>query len=128
MSDYQIGEFVTARSTQLMFLIVGHFAKKGIDCTWDVTDIHQSHREWLLGFNYKIKNRTTCFFLSVRGHIARLKSSSPSSIARYIEDDDRSLSTKISDHGDIIAYEPGSVDYNIIDTVLEICNSAALPH
>jgi hypothetical protein len=126
MSDRQIGEFTTARSTKLMFLIVGHFAQEGIDCTWDVTDIRQQGREWLLGFNYNIGR--THFYLSVRGHIARLKSSNPQNIARWIEDDDRSLSTKMSDHDDIIAYKPGMVDYNIIDTVLEICNSAVPPH
>ncbi|MGL6195865.1 MAG: tetratricopeptide repeat protein, partial [Thermoguttaceae bacterium] len=127
MSEQEIGNFLAHRSLQIRMLIEGMFLEQGIEVKIEVIDGHFGDNDWLFtsGYVFRCKSRNDEFYLSMRGHIARIKSDNPRDIARWIEGD-VGLQTKISNKADIIAYKTGT-SQELINQVVNLCNTAVLP-
>ena len=125
-NDEMLGQYVANRAMQLRLLIQGNFFRQGIELCIEVIDGHFGDNDWLFvpGFVFRCGNDV--FYLSTRGHIARLQSYDPNDSMRWIESD-VGLQARMSNKDDIIAYPTGT-SQSIIDQVLAICNSAALLH
>jgi len=121
-----LGRYVAQRAFQLRMLIEGHFLRQNLSCSIRMVDGDFGDNSWLFepGFAFHVNGAE--FYLSIRGHISRFQSHNPQDIAQWIEGD-VGLQTKMSDKDDIIAYEIGTSE-EIIEQVLAICNSAALPY
>ena len=126
MSDQEIAQFLTQRCVQLRMLMEGHFLKQGLELKiWVLEDKDFGDNHWLFQPGYGFQCRKGTFYLSSRGHTSRFKSNNPLDIARWIEND-VGLQTRMSYKDDIIAYQTGTPT-ELIDQVIDICNSAALP-
>ena len=125
MNDYMIAQVAAGRGVQLRMLVQTHCANRGLSFNVTVFDGQLGDNSWLFEPGYIFQCGGDTFVLSMRGHISRLMSKDPHDIARWIEGD-TGLRTKISNRDDIIAYEAGT-SVEIIDQILGICNSAAMP-
>ena len=128
MTDQEMGMYVARCAFQVRMLIEGHFLNQGVQLRIEVMDgyFNDENKDWLFAPGYAFHSGKGVFYLSLRGHISRLQSSNPYDIARWIESD-AGLQAKLSKNDDIVAYET-STSKELIDQVLEICNSASLPH
>ena len=126
MSDYAMVQFVTQRAIQLRMLIEGHFLNQGIKLHIETIDGHFGDNDWLFSPGIAFRCGNDVFYVSARGHISRLQSKNPNDIVRWIGDD-VGIPAKLSNKDDIIAYPTGT-SQGVIDQVLAICNSAALPN
>jgi len=126
MSDQMMAQFVARRAMQLRMLIEGRFLNQGIELRVEMIDGHFGDNDWLFSPGFAFDCGSGKFYLSTRGHISRLQSKNPNDICRWIESDAH-LQAKMSSKDDIIAYPTGT-SQSIIDQVLDVCNSAALPN
>ena len=126
MSDYEIAQFVARRAMQLRMLIEGYFLKQGVEFEIVMIDDRFGDNGWLFKPGYIFKCEKGEFYLSTRGHTSKFKSRDPSNIIGWIQDD-VGIQARLSNKNDIIAY-PAGTPKELIEQVLSICNSAAIPN
>jgi len=137
VSDQMIAQIMTQRFVQLRLVLEGLFLEHNIQYKFiDIDDV--GYRDdnnidkirasnWFVVALVVIVNECHIIYITMRGHISRLKYKNPRDVAHWIEDDVPGIYTAMSNKDDIIAYYSGTPP-EIIDLILERCNAAAMPH
>ena len=127
MSEHEVAHFSANRAALLRMMIEGYFLNNNVRYSIaGVYDLNLGEQQWLFEPGYQMTTAKGTFFLSMRGHIARLGTGGdPRDIARWIRED-AGLQSEMSSNYDIVAY-PSGTSRELISQVLGICNNAALP-
>jgi len=142
MSAQAISDVLTKRFVQLRLALEGVFLEHGIQYKFiDIDDVDYRDdnnidriraSEWfrvvltMIVCDKKTTNRHI-IYVTMHGHLARLKNRDPQSVVNQIEAIFGDLYTKMSNNDDIIAYYRGTPS-EIIDQIRNICNSTAVPY
>jgi len=141
MSERAIADVLTTRFVQLRLALEGLFLEQGIQYKFiDIDDVDYRDdsnidrirpSEWfrvvltIIVFDKKTNERHI-IYVTMHGHIARLKNQNPQGVVDRIESIFGDLYTKMSNKDDIIAYYRGTPS-EIIELILGQCNAAAMP-
>jgi len=124
-NDEMIAKIVVRRGFQIRMLIEGHFLNQGIELKIWLIEGDFGDNDWLFQPGFGFQRGNDKFYLSFRGHTSRFMGNNPNDIVRWIEGD-VGIQAKRSYKDDIIAY-PAGTPLELVNQVVEICNSAALP-